>query len=160
MTTQQTYEWSGSMHGLPDPDRDAQFYDGVRSRRLAAWFFDVALILLLGIPVAIVFGLATFGLGFALFPLIVAAFGFVYRTMTISARSATWGMRFMGIELRRHDGSRFDFPTAVLHTGIYTVAFTFFPLQLISCLTILGTRYGQGLQDLILRTAMINRPVD
>ncbi len=65
MTTQQTYEWSGSMHGLPDPDRDAQFYDGVRSRRLAAWFFDVALILLLGIPVAIVFGLATFGLGFA-----------------------------------------------------------------------------------------------
>ena len=93
MTTQQTYDWTGSMHGLPDPDRDAQFYDGVRARRLAAWFFDVALILIIGIPVAIIFGLATFGLGFALFPLIVAGIGFVYRTMTISARSATSGAR-------------------------------------------------------------------
>jgi uncharacterized RDD family membrane protein YckC len=160
MTMQQTYSWTGSMDGLPDPDRDPQFYDGVRSRRLAAWFFDVAVILLVGVPVAILFGLATFGFGFALFPLIVAGIGFVYRIMTISSRSATWGMRFMGIELRRHDGSRLDFTTAVLHTGIYTVAFTLFPLQILSCLAILGTRYGQGLQDLALRTAMINRPVD
>ncbi len=160
MTMQQTHQWSGPMHGLPDPDHDAQFYDGVRARRLAAWFFDVALILIVGVPVAVVFGLATFGVGFALFPLIVAAVGFVYRVLTISDRSATWGMRFMGVELRRHDGSRFDFQTAALHTGIYTVAFTFFPLQILSCMTILGTRYGQGLQDLILSTAMINRPVD
>ena len=28
--------------GLPDPERDRQFYDGVPLRRLVAWFIDVA----------------------------------------------------------------------------------------------------------------------
>jgi hypothetical protein len=33
-------------------------------------------------------------------------------------------------------------------------------LQAISCLSILVTRYGQGLHDLILGTTAINRPID
>jgi len=59
----QTFGFAGSMHGLPDPDRDPQFYDGVPARRLAAWFVDVALILLVGVPIALLFWLATFGVG-------------------------------------------------------------------------------------------------
>jgi uncharacterized RDD family membrane protein YckC len=153
-------DFPGSMAGLPDPDRDPQFYEGVPSRRLAAWVFDLAVILLIGVPVAVVFGLATFGFGFALFPLVLAAVGFFYRTATIASGSATWGMRVMGIELRRHDGTRFDLLTALLHTGIYTVAFSVIVLQLISCAAILTTRYRQGLQDIILRTTAINRPAD
>jgi uncharacterized RDD family membrane protein YckC len=153
-------DFAGPMAGLPDPDRDRQFYDGVPARRLAAWCFDLAVILLIGVPVAVAFGLATFGFGFALFPLVVAAVGFLYRTATIASGSATWGMRVMGIELRRHDGTRFDLTTALLHTGIYTVAFSVVVLQLISCVTILATRYHQGIQDIILRTTAINRPAD
>ena len=156
----QATDFAGPMPGLPDPDRDRQFYDGVPARRLAAWVFDLVLILALGVPVAVLFGLATFGFGFALFPLVVAAVGFVYRTATIASGSATWGMRFMGIELRRHDGARFDLPTALLHTGIYTVAISVVVLQLISCVAILATRYGQGLPDIVLRTTAINRPAD
>jgi uncharacterized RDD family membrane protein YckC len=151
---------AGPMAGLPDPERDRQFYDGVPARRLAAWVFDLAIILAIGVPVAIVFGLATFGFGFALFPLVVASVGFLYRTASIASGSATWGMRFMGIELRRHDGSRFDLTTALLHTGIYTVSFSVIVLQIISCGAILTTRYGQGLNDIILRTTAINRPAD
>jgi uncharacterized RDD family membrane protein YckC len=153
-------DFAGPMAGLPDPERDRQFYDGVPARRLAAWVFDLAIILAIGVPVAIAFGLATFGFGFALFPLVVASVGFLYRTASIASGSATWGMRFMGIELRRHDGSRFDLTTALLHTGIYTVSFSVIVLQIISCGAILTTRYGQGLNDIILRTTAINRPAD
>ena len=33
-------------------------------------------------------------------------------------------------------------------------------LQLVSCLAILGTRYRQGIPDIILGTTAINRPAD
>ena len=156
----QDYVSFARMDGLPDPDRDTQYYEGVPARRLAAWLIDAFVIILVGVPVAMVFGLATFGLGFALFPFIVASVGFLYRVATISRASATWGMRAMGIELRRHDGTRFDFGTAVMHTTIYTIAFWTIVLQIVSCVTILATRYRQGLQDIVLRTTAINRPAD
>lgn len=153
-------EVSGPMAGLPDPDLDPQFYQGVRTRRLVAWIIDITLILIVGVPLATVFGLATLGFGFALFPLMVAGVGFLYRTATIASGSATWGMRFTGIELRRGDGTRFDLPMALAHTAIYTVAIGSGILQLISCLTILGTRYRQSLADIVLGSTMINRPAD
>lgn len=154
------YGFSGPMDGLPDPERDRQFYDGVPSRRLVAWFVDLAIILIIGVPLATIFGLFTLGFGFALFPFIVASVGFVYRTATIASGSATWGMRFTGIELRRGDGTRFDLLTALLHTGIYTVAIGVILLQFVSCAAMIGTRYGQGLPDIILGTTAINRPAD
>jgi uncharacterized RDD family membrane protein YckC len=150
----------GPMSGLPDPERDWQFYQGVPGRRLVAWFVDVALVLLVGVPLAILFGLVTLGFGFALFPLVVAAVGFVYRAATIAGGSATWGMRFSGIEFRRGDGTRFDLGTALAHTAIYMVCISVFVLQLISCATIVGTRYRQSIADLILGTTAINRPAD
>lgn len=150
----------GPLSGLPDPERNRQFYDGVPSRRLAAWFVDLLVILAFGVPVALLFGLATFGFGFALFPFVVASVGFVYRTVTIAGGSATWGMRFMGIELRRWDGSRFDLVTAFVHTALYTIAIGTALLQVASMAMMVGTRYGQGLPDIILRTTAINRPAD
>ncbi|WP_424926467.1 RDD family protein [Amaricoccus tamworthensis] len=157
--TVHTMDYSGTMDGLPDPDRDPQFYESVPSRRLAAWCMDIVIIALFGIPLATLFGLVTLGFGFALFPFIMVCVGFIYRFATLANRSATWGMRFMGIEFRRQDGNRFDTLTALLHTAIYSVCFGFFFLQLASCLSILMTRYRQGLQDIILRTTAINRPV-
>jgi uncharacterized RDD family membrane protein YckC len=150
----------GPMSGLPDPEHDRQFYQGVPARRLVAWFVDVALVLLVGIPLAVVFGLVTLGFGFPLFPFILAAVGFVYRTATIAGGSATWGMRFTGIEFRRGDGTRLDLPIALAHTAIYMVCISVFVLQLVSCATILGTRYRQSIADLILGTTAINRPAD
>lgn len=158
--SQSLNSFAGAMPGLPDPERDPQFYQGVQSRRLAAWVVDVVLVLAVGVPAAFIFGLATLGFGFALFPILVMAVGFLYRTATIAAGSATWGMRLMGIELRRRDGTRLDFPTALSHTAIYTVAFSVVLLQLASIVGMLATRYGQGLPDIVLRTAMINRPAD
>ncbi|PJN96048.1 hypothetical protein CNY89_04865 [Amaricoccus sp. HAR-UPW-R2A-40] len=148
------------MSGLPDPDRDQRFYAGVPSRRLAAWVVDVIVALGIGVPLALVFGLMTLGFGLALFPMILLGVGFLYRVATIASGSATWGMRLMGIELRRQDGTRFDLTAAFLHTALYTVCIGVMILQVASIVGMLGTRYGQGLPDLVLRSAMINRPAD
>jgi uncharacterized RDD family membrane protein YckC len=150
----------GDMSGLPDPDRDQRFYAGVPSRRLAAWVVDVIVTLGIGVPLALVFGLMTLGVGLALFPLILLGVGFFYRVATIASGSATWGMRLMGVELRRQDGTRFDLTAAFLHTALYTVCIGVMILQVASIVGMLGTRYGQGLPDLVLRSAMINRPAD
>jgi hypothetical protein len=40
------------------------------------------------------------------------------------------------------------------------VCFSAIVLQLVSCLAILGTRYRQGISDVILGTTAINRPAD
>lgn len=156
----QAYGVSGPMDGLPDPERDAQFYDGVPARRLAAWLVDALVVLAIGVPIAVIFGIVTLGFGFVLFPMFLIGVSFLYRTTTIAAASATWGMRAFGIELRRSDGTRFDFATAVLHTFIYTVCFSVIVLQAISCAAMAGTRYGQGIPDIILRTTAINAPAN
>ena len=151
---------SGPMPGLPDPDIDSQFYEGVPLRRFTAWLVDVFLVLLAGIPLALVVGIVTLGFGFALFPLILGATGFLYRTLTLASGSATWGMRFTGIEFRRHNGDRFDLLFALLHTAITAICFGVFVLQLVSCGTIVWTRYRQSIADIILGTTAINRPAE
>ena len=93
-------------------------------------------------------GSLTLGFGFALFPLVVGGVGFLYRLATIGGGSATLGMRFAGIEYRRGDGTRFDATTTLLHTALYALCIAVPFLQLLSCLTILFTRYRQGVPDL------------
>jgi len=151
---------SGEMPGLPDPDVEPQFYEGVPMRRFAAWLVDLALVLLMGVPLAVLFGLLTLGFGFALFPAIVGGVGFLYRVVTLASGSATWGMRFAGLEFRRHDGTRLDLLFALLHTAITAVCLGVVVLQMVSCGTILWTRYRQSLADIVLGTAAINRPAE
>ncbi len=153
-------DFLGRRIGLPDPALDGHFYDGVAPRRFAAWVVDVLVTLAIGVPVALAFGLVTLGLGLALFPLLIMGVGFAYRSVTLAGGSATWGMRLMGIELRRHDGERLDFMGAVLHTALYTACIGTAVLQLLSIVGMLGSRYGQGLPDAVLGTAMINRPAE
>lgn len=148
------------MHGLPDPGHDPQFYDGVLGRRFVAWIVDIVVIFAIGVPLALAFGLLTLGFGFALFPLILFGVGILYRSATLASASATWGMRLMGVEFRRHDGARLDGTTALMQTLAYAFCVAVSPLALVSALMMAFTRYGQGLPDLLLRTAMINRPAD
>lgn len=140
--------------GLPDPELDSQFYENVTARRLVAWVFDV--VFAFGITTLI--GMFTLGIAFFVFPLIWLAVGFLYRTLTLASKSSTWGMRIVGIEVRNRQGHKLDLGTAVFHTLIYSVAIGSFILQIISIVMILSSRYGQGLQDMLLGTAVINRP--
>lgn len=145
---------------LPHPDRDAQFYEGVPSKRLVAWVIDLVVILLLTSLVTLVFGIVTFGFGFFAFPALLFLFSFLYRWLTIASDSATWGMRLMGIELRTRMGHRLDGLTAAIHSGMFVALMASVIGAVLTAGSILITRYNQGLPDLILGTTAINRPID
>ncbi|OIQ74601.1 RDD family protein [mine drainage metagenome] len=138
---------------LPDPDYHAEFYRDVPMKRLIAWFIDsvlIALVVLLIVP---------FTAFVALFflPMVFLAVSFMYRWVTLTSGSATWGMRLMAIEFRRHDGARFDALTALLHTLGFTVSISMVIPQLISiALMVTGAR-AQGLSDMALGTVALNR---
>lgn len=142
--------------GLPDPDTQAEFYQDVTLKRLLAWVIDVALI----VAICFVIGLLTFGIGFFLWGLVYLAVGFVYRTTALTNKSATLGMRLTAIELRRHDGQRFDRQTAALHTLGYYLSMSTAVLQMISIVMMFTTARGQGLGDMVLGTAAINRAAE
>jgi hypothetical protein len=66
-------------------------------------------------------------------------------------------MRLAAIEMRTHRGERFDLATAAVHTVIYSVAFSLVQQQVISIVLMLTTARRQGLPDLALGTAALNR---
>ena len=138
---------------LPDPEMQAEFYADVPMKRLLAWLADTVLIAV--ISLLIVPFTAFTGLFF--FPLLMLAVGFIYRVITITNRSATWGMRLMAIELRASNGERFGLGLATLHTLGLSVSFAMPLLQLISIVLMLTTARKQGLTDHLLGTVMLNR---
>jgi uncharacterized RDD family membrane protein YckC len=148
------------LRGLPDPDFDARFYEGVPSRRLVAWLVDFLVVAAISLVVIPIFGILTLGLGFFAAPAVYWSLSFLYRVATLSGRSATWGMQLMGIELRSANGERFGFGMAVAHVGLYSLSvFLTVPLFL-SALAVLATRYKQTVHDILLRSAAINVPED
>ncbi len=155
--------WTGAESGLPDPERDSQFYEGVPTRRLVAFFVDVVIILAIDAAVfAIlgVIGLVTFGLAWLLIGVAWFAIGFLYRVWTLgSGQSATPGMRLTGIEIRNAAGRRLSKGEAAIHTGGLYLALFFLPLQIVSVLMMGFGARGRGLHDLPLGSTAINRPV-
>ena len=142
--------------GLPDPERHAEFYDGVPAKRLFAWVVDVVLITLLTV---LALPLTAFT-GLFYFPLLYFMVGILYRWVALTRFSATPGMRFAAIELRGADGERLDGGTALLHTGGYAASVAVFPAQLVSIALMLVTPRRQGLTDLVLGTAALRRGWD
>ncbi len=140
-------------YGLPDPDREAEFYADVPLKRFIAWIVDAVLI---GVLTAIVVPFTAFT-GLFFLPFLFLVIGYFYRWFTIAARSATPGMRLAAIEFRTAQGERFDSGMAALHTLGYSVSVSVFPLQLVSILLMLISARRQGLTDHILGTAVLNR---
>ena len=140
------------MH-LADPLTQPQFYRDVAAKRFAAWVVDtiiIALVSLLIVPftafIALFFFLA-----------LMAVTGFVYRVITLATGSATWGMRLMAIEIRDASGAQLDLGQAFLHTVGYTISWAMPLLQLISIVLMATSNRGQGLTDMVMGTAALNR---
>lgn len=140
--------------GLPDPDYDAAFYEGVPAKRLFAWIIDVILIA----ATSFLLGLLSFTLLLWIWPILYLTVSFLYRSATIAAGSATFGMRLMSIELRNGMGQRLSPVEAMIHTGLYLFLSASVILQLISVGLIAMSQRHQGLHDHILGSAAINRP--
>lgn len=144
---------SDTYHGLPDPDRHGEYYADIPVKRAIAWFVDALIIF--GFTLLVLPFTAFTGLFF--FPVLWLFVSFIYRVITITSGSATFGMRLMSVELRTWRGERFGFGEAILHTGLYTLCFSFLLPQIISMVMMLTTARAQGLHDLALGTAAVNR---
>jgi uncharacterized RDD family membrane protein YckC len=143
-----------SATALPDPVRHAAFYDGVPMKRAIAWVIDTLVVALL----CTVFVVLTLGLGALLLFIVFPALSFVYRWAAIANWGATGGMALMGLRVLGPDGTRPSQGTAFLHTLLYSAAIlTVIPQILSAGLMLTGPR-AQGLHDLALGTAVINRP--
>ena len=138
---------------LADPITQPQFYRDVAAKRFLAWVIDTIIIILVSLLIVpfTAFAAAFFFLG------LMAVVGFMYRVITLATGSATWGMRIMAIEIRDPHGAQLDLGQAFLHTVGYTVSWAFTPLQLISMVLMATSNRGQGLTDVVLGTAAINR---
>ncbi len=139
--------------GLPDPIRHAEFYADTTVKRAIAWIVDVTIITILSVLLTPL----TLFTSIFYFPLFYFCVGFAYRAASLARLSGTPGMRLMSVELRDTQGRRFDPVQAFLHTAGYTISILFFPLQLLSGALMIGTARGQGLTDLVLGSAAINR---
>ena len=137
----------------PDPIRAPQFYASVPTKRFLAWLIDTAITFAL-VMVIIPFTAFT---GLFFLPFLIFVISFAYRTLTISSRSATWGMRIMSIELRDARGERFDFSQAFMHTLGFTISMAFVLIQVVSVVMMMGSARGQSLTDMALGSVMINR---
>jgi len=110
----------------PD-DRDALAaarFDNIAALRIVAYLIDAAIVALLltcAFAVGLVLTVLTLGLlapilGFLSFAVVLVG----YSTLLVGgARSATFGMRMMGIEVRRLDGSRPGFIHAAVHVILF-----------------------------------------
>ncbi len=145
----------------PDPVLDAQFYDGVPTRRFAAFCIDAAIALALWLAVLIVglfFTLITLGAGAPLLAFALSATDFIYRWMTLANRSATIGMSLTGIEIRDAAGRRLDPVTAFLHVAGFYLTLVFLPLMVVGWVLMAASPHRRLLHDMALGTVAINRP--
>jgi len=141
-------------YALPDPERHSDFYRNVAVKRGFAWAIDSLAAMAL---TAVIVPFTAFTALFFL-PLLFLMVNFVYRAAFLANASATPGMWLTGIEFRRLDGGRLDAGTAIAHTMGTMVTWGFLLPQVASALLMLLGPRGQGLSDLVLGTAVINRP--
>lgn len=139
---------------LPDPIHQSEFYSGIPAKRLFAWIIDVILVTLL----TFLIGVLTLGIGLLFFVVFYVVIDFLYRWFTMSAGSATLGMRMMAIEIRNGFGERLNAGEAALHTLGFMISAGFFLPQMASIAMMLFGPAHKGLHDVILGTAAINRP--
>ncbi len=147
-----------------DPATSPELFEGVLARRVLAFFIDVFLI---AIPVVFaglfifVFGLVTFGLGWALYWLLSPAaviWALVYYGTTFgSPASATIGMRVMDLEMRTWYGAPLYFLLGAVHAIVFWI--TVSALTPLILLVGLFNDRRRLLHDMLVGTVVINNEV-
>jgi uncharacterized RDD family membrane protein YckC len=153
----------GARPHVYDPATNPELFEGVLARRMIAFLIDVVIIALPMALIALfilVFGLVTFGLGWALFflfyPIGVLWALFYYGLTLGGAHSATIGMRVMDIEMRTWYGAPAYFVLGAVHAVIYWVSVSVLtPLIL---LVALFNDRRRLLHDIVLGAVIINNP--
>jgi uncharacterized RDD family membrane protein YckC len=144
-----------------DPTTSPELFEGVLARRVLAFFIDVILI---ATPVVFaglfifVFGLVTFGLGWALYWLLSPAaviWALVYYGTTFGGpASATIGMRVMDLEMRTWYGAPMYFLLGAVHVIVFWI--TVSALTPLILLVGLFNERRRLLHDMLVGTVVIN----
>jgi uncharacterized RDD family membrane protein YckC len=144
-----------------DPAANPELFEGVLARRVVAFIIDLIII---AIPLVVasmfifVFGLVTFGFGWALFWLLSPAsviWALVYYGLTLgSPASATIGMRAMEIEMRTWYGAPAYFVLGAVHAAVYWISVS----VLTPFILLVGFFNGRRrlLHDILIGTVVIN----
>ncbi|MEX3008269.1 RDD family protein [Hoeflea sp. TYP-13] len=144
------------------PEMDAELdtwkrYEGVRSRRIMAFFIDYALVLALCVPVAVLIfflGIFSFGLGWMLYSVLFAIVALPYVGLTLGGiKQATPGMQVMGIRMLRTDGYDVDPMLAMVHAVLFWAGNVIFT-PLILLVSLFANR-KRLLHDLLLGVVVI-----
>ncbi len=141
-----------------DPVQNPELFEGVRSRRIFAFFIDVVVIALLTFGAGVlvfVLGVFTLGLGFLLYAILPTAVALIYVAFTLGGpQASTLGMRAMGLEMRLWYGAK-PYP---LLAAVHALLF-WFSISLLTPLVLLVSLFSDRkrlLHDLILGTVVIN----
>jgi uncharacterized RDD family membrane protein YckC len=146
-----------------DPAAIPELFDGVLARRVVAFIIDLIIIAIPLVAVSMfifVFGIVTFGLGWALFWLVYPAsviWALVYYGLTLgSPASATIGMRAMDIEMRTWYGAPAYFVLGAVHAIVYWISVSL----LTPFILLIGFFNARRrlLHDILIGTVIINNP--
>lgn len=138
---------------LPDPDLHPECYEHVIAKRFLAWGVDLAITLALMLLAILLTGF----IALFVFPVVWFAIAVAYRSVMLARYGATAGMMLAALEWRGLDGAPPSREYALAHSVIYALSMTFVVPQIVSIALMLNTRYRQGLNDVILRTTLVNR---
>ena len=157
MGMDQTYQ--NARPTLPDPSTAPELFEGLLTRRVAAWFIDVlvmsAMIMVFSI-VGLVAGFLTFGLAWLALIVVIPATVVLYYGATLgSAKRATLGMQAMDLVLTPTRGQPLNGPMAFVHAAVFWI--TIWISLPISLLVALFTPRRQMIHDLIVGTLMVRR---
>ncbi len=146
-----------------DPAANPELFEGVLARRVVAFLIDVIVIaipLIAGWMFIFVFGLVTFGFGWALFWLMSPGsvlWALVYYGMTLgSPASATLGMRAMEIEMRTWYGAPAYFVLGAVHAVVFWISISMLT-PFILLVGFFNARH-RLLHDMLVGTILINKP--
>jgi uncharacterized RDD family membrane protein YckC len=144
-----------------DPWQQPEYFEGVLARRMIAFLIDIAIIIVPAVFAWIfifLFGIATLGLGWLLFPMVVPAtaiWALLYCGLTMgSPDSATIGMRTVDLEVRTWYGAPCYFLLGAVHALAFWLTISALtPLVLVAGL--LNDR-RRLVHDFLLGTVVVN----
>jgi uncharacterized RDD family membrane protein YckC len=144
-----------------DPAANPELFEGVLPRRVVAFIIDLIIITIPLVAAALfifVFGVVTFGFGWALFWLLSPAsvvWALVYYGITLGGpASATVGMRAMEIEMRTWYGAPTYFVLGAVHAVVYWISVS----MLTPFIVLVGFFNARRrlLHDILVGTVLIN----
>ena len=143
-----------------DPRTQPELFDGLRTKRLFAFFIDtIAIILLTCVAAVIIFfvGIFTLGLGWLAYAFLWQGVALLYTAFTLGGpTSATPGMRAMGLEMRLWHGGRMYPLLAAVHLVLFWIS-----VSIVTPFVLLVSLFSDRkrlLHDIILGTLVINAP--